>query len=143
MFGHMPNAGRAYRGSGLRNSRATALGLTVLLFLAGLVDLIAGHGCPHHDALPVSRADEAVHPAGHAGAPDNGAAPADAPQHGPCTCVDSCPAGIGEPLPVAADARPVPLAERGSVPGPRDPGRLPTRLVPYLLPYAHAPPPIG
>jgi len=142
----MAYRGRAFRAFGLRTGRATALALSALLVLAGLLDVAPGHRCPHHEALPVGHGDAASHPAGHAetgGSRWAGAAPADAPHNGPCTCVDSCPAGVGQPLPVAADARPTAPAPQASALRPRDAGRNPARLVPYLLPYAIAPPSIG
>jgi len=142
----MPYGGRAFRVFHLRSSRAAALVPALLLALARLLDVAPGHRCPHHDALPVGHADAAAHSAGHEehGAPQpDGAAPADEPHDGPCTCVDSCPAGVGVPLLASADARPITPAPQAAAPRPLDTDPPPTRLFPYLLPYPTAPPSIG
>lgn len=135
--------------------RAAAVSLVALFPLAAGGELLPGHLCPHHDAAFVGgghATGEAAHgpgsgtpmpvharpgdAAGPTGGPDPGSP--DEPTH-PCTCIGSCHAGgavallaEGPVLHATSSTRPV-VAPRTSA----DPVLAP---VPYLLPYANAPP---
>lgn len=110
----------------------------MLLLLTGSGDAFGVHACPHHDA--VSQA--AMAQAGHAGMHGHGAghdAPADAEDHGACTCLGACFTATAAPLPRAVL---LPVARVVSVSTPATSTvALPRRgRLPYVLPYATAPP---
>lgn len=131
----------------------------MLLLLSGAGDAFGAHACPHHDAIvapgyassvadavdassSMDAADAVPHGAhaSHAGTP--------APEHGDghdgheaCTCGGVCPVSAG-PAPLAGRALlHVPLVLPYAAPAAHpDPTGLPSRLTPYLLPFAQAPP---
>ncbi len=123
-----------------------AAGLVAAIFLtSGAEHWFGFNPCPHHDAALVvagvsdgGTGDHHAHHAGSSEAPES-----DSGDHGPCACIGPC----ASPAPTA-----LPAAESGEVAGsferveiavspPRD-FVLP-QFVPYLLPYAHAPPSLG
>jgi hypothetical protein len=151
----------------------TAALLTLALFLSSWTGKALGiQPCAHHEGIggthgPASTAAGAGSAHAHGGhapgaAPGKAyvagshethghAAPAAAdlphegaghPQHGDCSCVGSCPATGVAGLPHLADGAPRAVAEAL----PRyasGAGELPARLLPYVLPYATAPPHAG
>lgn len=117
-------------------SRLTALLAAVLFFLAWGGEAVGVHACPHHAGIhPVPGAHaEMDHSGGDHHKPD-------APQHGECTCVSGCPSVAGSLLPVDIDAVGIQVAVALIGPRPFPPTESSTQLVlPYVLPYAHAPP---
>jgi hypothetical protein len=126
-------------------SRFSALVAALLVLFTWTGDAVGLHPCPHHSAVPAAAAPE--HGGGHAA--DHGASAAaarhdpssaDHAEHGACTCVGCCPAGVALPVFAApcCDASPVLPA---SPPVSADPGTgLPDRFPPFFLPYGLAPP---
>jgi hypothetical protein len=99
--------------------------------------------CPHHDAalvevLGVGAAEGHAH---HAGSSDSSESHAD--DHGPCSCVGPC----ATPAPIALPATPADAIavafESVEVSESRPRDFVPPPFVPFLLPYAHAPPSLG
>lgn len=132
-------------------SRFSALAAALLLLFAWTGDAVGLHPCPHHSAVPVAGghvpaaavADHGGH-MGHgasAAAARHGAAPADHAEHGACTCVECCPAGVSLPVFAAprCDAAPALATTAAASPAAREAG-LPDRFPPFVLPYGLAPP---
>lgn len=119
---------------GVRRSKRLVIGLAFLFLFAGAGDAWGVHHCPHHDGPPAAAATEdsgAVH--------HHGAAAEDA-DHGPCTCVGRCHAGVA---PTIADhgaqgTLPVPPAPLETARSPKTPLRV--ALTPFSLPWSNAPP---
>ncbi|MEQ1855703.1 MAG: hypothetical protein ABL963_04480 [Longimicrobiales bacterium] len=123
---------------------AVALVATTFLF-GGAEHWFGLETCPHHDAAFVghgtSDAEDAGHHAHHGGssdAPESGGA-----EHGPCDCIGPCATPSPTALPATASFVAAASFERVeiSVSPPRD--FVPPQFVPFLLPYAHAPPSLG
>jgi hypothetical protein len=126
--------------------RLIALWASIVLLLNGSVDAFGVHPCPHHDAVAhAPQAASGMAESGHHGAHGHGGA-----HHAPtpdepgghaetCTCLGSCLTGTGAPLPdpPVLPAAPVTRVRPARIAG--DVAVLPGRL-PYLLPYATAPP---
>lgn len=101
--------------------------------------------CPHHDAAFVGHGTagaESSEQHAHHGAPSE-APDSDSAEHGPCDCIGPCASPSPTALPVAASFAIAAGVERveTSVSSPRD--FVSPQLVPFLLPYAHAPPSLG
>ncbi len=126
----------------------------MLLLLSGAGEASGAQGCPHHGvivmpghsaAMAEMMADGAMdaHHA-HAAHASHGAAPASGGEHDgheTCTCGGVCPISVGPaPLALAWLVR-VPFVLPYAAPAAHpDPTGLPSRLTPYLLPFAQAPP---
>lgn len=121
----------------------------MLLLLSGAGDAFGAHACPHHAAIQAPayavQAAAADHHAAHA---SHDPTPAPEPEHDDghdgheaCTCGGVCPVSTG-PAPLApAWLVRVPLVLPYAAPAAHpDPTGLPSRLTPYLLPFAQAPP---
>ena len=115
-------------------SRFCGLVLALAFLVSAPGDVLGGHPCPHHDALPGATAEH-----DHA---QDGAAPAgDDDSASPCTCIGSCSVSSGDAAPVIDQRTSAPAqradyaVERSApdVPRPRDAA--------YLLPFPNAPPP--
>lgn len=132
--------------------RALALLLAASFPLLSGGTLVAGHGCPHHDGGDGHLAgDHAAHE-GAAGAPARDRAPSPGPvalppgssedTDGPttfCTCVGDCHAGAAVPdLPAPGGL--LALSTSHAVAAPAAVAERSARRVPYLLPFANAPP---
>lgn len=121
-------------------SRLTALAAALLFLLSGAGDVLGAHPCAHHDALAPGHAADATgaHHAHHA---HDAGAPAPAEHDGaPCSCAGTCSAAAGVAMPRAPETTFAPPAVASAAPAYADHARLPGRLLPYLLPYAQAPP---
>jgi hypothetical protein len=115
-----------------------AAALIAALFVFGGAEHGSGlDPCPHHDAA-ILVADHHAHHAGSSGGSHSGSE-----EHGPCACVGPCATPPAAPLPSTA-SRTVAVAFERVVLSP-----IPARdiaapqFVPFLLPYAHAPPSLG
>jgi len=122
----------------------SAAGLLAVLYLFGGAEHWLGvDPCPHHDAAfyeaGIVDAGDSGHHEHHGGTSE----PSESEDHGPCMCVGPC----ATPPPVAlpsttSHAIAVALERVESQPAPsRD--AAPLQFLPYLLPYAHAPPSLG
>ncbi len=120
-----------------------AVWAAMLLTLTWAGDAGGLHPCPHHSpaAAPAAVEARADHGASHgAHAPPPGH---DTQEHGACTCVGSCIACAVDLPPTAREVRVRVASEfSASAPLPTDTPALPER-VPYLLPYATAPPTVA
>ena len=116
-----------------RSKRLIPAGLALLFLFAGAGDAWGVHHCPHHDGPPPAAAT------GSGADHHHGAAATDA-DHGPCTCVGRCHAGVA---PTIADhgaqgTLPVPPAPPAAARSPQTPLRV--ALTPFSLPWSNAPP---
>jgi hypothetical protein len=111
-------------------------------FLATMgLDAFGAHRCPHHDAVP-GEARASTSNAGHAehGVAAEGEQDGAHDSHGPCTCVGQCSMSGGVAL-ASRSARvqhAVPQGALGEVPSSQ--ATLLRRSLPYLTPFATAPP---
>lgn len=119
----------------------------MLLLLSAAGDAFGAHACPHHAAIAApghAAAQGMEHGAAdahrHHAAPDP-ADPGEHDGHASCTCGGVCPVSTGPvPLPAPGILN-LPLALPYAAPAAHpDPTGLPSRLTPYLLPFAQAPP---
>lgn len=116
-----------------RSKRLVSAGLALLFLFAGAGDAWGVHHCLHHDGPTpaATTGSEADH--------QHGAAAKDA-DHGPCTCVGRCHAGVA---PTIADSGaqgtlPVPPAPPAAARSPQP--LLRVALTPFSLPWSNAPP---
>jgi hypothetical protein len=127
--------------------RLTALLAAMLLLLSGAGDAFGAHPCPHHAAIGAPEHAAAAHAAemadshgdhgAHGQAP---AHPADHDGHSACTCGGICPVSTG-PAPLAPALAVLPLVLVPAAPAAFTAADgLPSRLLPYVLPFAQAPP---
>lgn len=126
----------------LHARRVPALLLALVFLFAGTAEGTGIHRCPHHDVLPGTTEAAALHGA----ADDHGAvhhahtADTSAPTHESCTCMGACqPGGVataskGGSAAIAFDSATNRQVNRWSPPAAR------AALVPFLLPFANAPP---
>jgi hypothetical protein len=119
-----------------------AAGLVAALYLlGGAQHWLVVDPCPHHDAALFQAglvdAGDAGHHAHGASTQSESSDPED---HGPCGCVGPCATPSPTALPSSATLTIAGVLERvESVPTP--PREIaPQQFVPFLLPYAHAPP---
>lgn len=120
--------------------RLIALWAWLVLLLNWSGEAVGAHACAHHDAIrrPAAEAHAGMHGGGrqaHGGHDTD----AHAEHGGSCTCLSSCMASSAAPLPTAAV---LPVAHVAQVDSPvpaAETTPLPGRL-PYVLPYATAPP---
>lgn len=146
--------------------RLIALLSAMLPLLSAAGDAFGAHACPHHGAIAMpghaaamaemvmadggweahqAHMAEMAHTAAMAGMDHaDHTAPASGGEHDgheTCTCGNVCPISVG-PAPIAAAVLfdlpyELPYAAPAAHP---DPTGLPSRLTPYLLPFAQAPP---
>lgn len=124
--------------------RLAALLGAMLVLLSGAGDALGAHACPHHAAIAAPDYAAAAGAERHGAHAPHARMPASAPEHDghdACTCGGVCPVSAG-PVPLAARALlhlpfELPYAAPAAHP---DPTGLPSRLTPYLLPFAQAPP---
>src|SRR5688572_4438245 len=121
----------------LRTRRVPALLLALVFLFAGTAEGMGVHRCPHHDVLPGTQG-AATHDHGaahHAQADDPGT-----PAHESCTCMGACQPGGVATLPdggsadITFDSTTDRHVTQWSPPSDR------ATLVPFLLPFANAPP---
>ncbi len=128
-----------------------AAGVVAAVFLTSAAEHWFGvDPCPHHDeafvAADVSDAgapSQHAHHSGSSESSDSDSEDSDSEDHGPCDCIGPCATPSPTALPASASREIAGTFERVeiSVSPPRD-FVLP-QFVPYLLPYAHAPPSLG
>jgi hypothetical protein len=126
--------------------RLLALLCAMFPLLSGAGDAFGAHACPHHAAIaaPEYATSVSADADRHGGHASHEGMPASAPEHDghdACTCGGVCPVSTG-PAPLAAAwLIRVPLVLPYAAPAAHpDPTGLPSRLAPYLLPFAQAPP---
>lgn len=125
-------------------SRFSALLAALLLLFGWTGDAVGLHPCPHHSAVPAPVASEhGGHAADHgdsAASARSDRTPADHREHGACTCVGNCPAGVALPV-FAAPRCDAAAVQPTAAPSLADRGTgLPDRFPHFALPYGLAPP---
>jgi hypothetical protein len=122
-----------------------AAGLVAAFFLFGGAEHWFGlDPCPHHEAAVVGADGEAGssgHHAHHSGSSE--ASEPGSEEHGPCSCVGTCAAPPATALPVASTYAATVGIEHVEILASRAPELVAPQFVPFLLPYAHAPPSLG
>jgi hypothetical protein len=118
--------------------------LAVLYLLGGAEHWLGIDPCPHHDAAffeaGIVDAEHAAHHA-HQGSSDSNES--DAGHDGPCACIGPCTTSSPTAVPSATTHAIAAAFERvQSAPASAGDFVAP-QFVPYLLPYAHAPPFLG
>ncbi len=123
-----------------------AVGFVAAVFWIGGADHWFGFDpCPHHDAAFISAdgsgSEVGDHHAHHGGSSDE--SESDSGDHGPCDCIGPCAVPSPTALPATESFAIAGTLEylTVSVSRPRD--FVPPQVVPFLLPYAHAPPSLG
>jgi len=106
--------------------------------------------CPHHEGAFLFAAASLSEEAGHAGHHTHHGAIAepsdsesDSGGHGPCDCVGPCASPAPPALPVGSSHATLATFERVEPFASRPRDVVPQQPVPFLLPYAHAPPELG
>ena len=126
----------------LRTRRVPALLLALIFLFAGTAEGMGVHRCPHHDVLTGTaqaaelQGADAEHGAGHhAHTADTGA-----PAHENCTCMGACQPGGVATLPDGGSADLDLDATTDRHVTSWSPHSNRAALVPFLLPFANAPP---
>jgi hypothetical protein len=137
-------------------TRWLAAVLAVALPAATAPGAVTGHACAHHEGVGVSESSHVEAGRTAVGAEDPGgphahhaALSADdepaAPGHhssgsGPCTCVGTCQGSAAAPPPDAAPGVSTPAPGHATSPAPYDVRTARATALPFLLPFANAPP---